>query len=939
MGKYDDIAVIGLSCRLPGAGTPDALWRLLREGGDAVGPAPEGRATGRGGFLDRVDLFDARFFGISPREADAVDPQQRLVLELGWEALEDAGVVPATLRRGQVGVFVGAMWDDYAALCDVPDRHAMTGQRRTMIANRLSHFLGLRGPSLTVDTAQSSSLVAVHLACESLRGGESRLALAGGVNLVLAEDGWTVSSAFGALSPDGRCFTFDHRANGYVRGEGGGLVLLKPLADALADGDTVHCVIRGSAVNNDGPCDGLTVPDAEAQQQVVRSAYERAGVRPSKCSTWSCTAPARRWGTRSRPRRWVGSSGRRGSRWRFGSIKTNIGHLEAAAGVAGLLKAVLAIGHREIPPSLNFERSAIPLAELNLKVQTELGPWPDGPLVAGVSSFGMGGTNCHVVLGEAPPRAEAARASGVMPWVLSGRTPAALCAQAAQLKSCVDLPVLDVGFSLATSRTHFEHRAAVLDDHIDGLTALAESRSTSDLVVGEVTEGGLAFLFTGQGAQRLGMGRGLYEAFPVFARAYDEVLGCLDIPDLGVEATGFAQPALFALEVALFRLVESWGVRPDFVLGHSIGELAAAHVAGVWSLPDAAKVVAARAWLMQALPPGAMVAVRASEDEIKGVDVAAVNGPWSVVLSGDEDAVLRVAERFEHQRLAVSHAFHSRHVEPMLDEFRAVLESVGYEAPSVPLVSGEVCLPEYWVRQARDTVRFADGVTELARRGVTRFLELGPDAVLSALGAENVEGEFVPVLRKGHDERRSALRALARLHVSGVAVDWTAFADGAHRVALPTYAFQRQRHWFGENRRPVVARARDHAAIVAAQVAAVLGYESGDTVDLRRTFTDLGCDSISVVELRNSLNAALGTRLPTTILYERPTPAALIRFLDGEQGTDPVPAATDPDEPIAIVAMGCRYPGGVRVAGGPVAAGGRRRRRGRRRSPTDRGWD
>ncbi|MCN9244999.1 beta-ketoacyl synthase, partial [Streptomyces sp. RY43-2] len=547
------VAVIGISCRLPGAPDPEAFWTLLREGRSGIGTSGRWGTPERGGFLDAVDGFDASYFGISPREAAAMDPRQRLVLELGVEAVEDAGIPLAHLRGTDAGVFVGAIWDDYTTLthtfgADAITRHTMTGLHRGIIANRLSYALGLRGPSLTVDTGQSSSLVAVHLACESLRKGESTVALAAGVNLMIVPDSTRTAAAFGGLSPDGQSYVFDARANGFVRGEGGCVVLLKPLAAAIADGDPVYCVIRGSAVNNDGATDGLTVPSAAAQADVVRAAQRRAGVAAGEVQyielhgTGTVVGdPIEASGLGS-----VIGSGRAPERpMVVGSVKTNIGHLEGAAGIAGLVKTALAIRHREIPASLNFRtpNPAIPLDELGLTVRQKLGPWPDDtrPLHAGVSSFGMGGTNCHVVVSEPPTRpssAPQAPTDHAVPVLISGRTPRALPAQAERLRSYLtgrpDLRPIDVGFSLAATRTVHEHRCFLLaadrDALLDGLDGVADGRIDPALISGSGTTGEhrpLGFLFAGQGAQRVGMGRGLYERFPVFARALDEVLECL----------------------------------------------------------------------------------------------------------------------------------------------------------------------------------------------------------------------------------------------------------------------------------------------------------------------------------------------------------------------------------------------------------------------------
>ncbi|MEU9857946.1 SDR family NAD(P)-dependent oxidoreductase [Streptomyces sp. NPDC047974] len=1048
--------MVGISCRLPDAADPGAFWTLLRDGSSAITEAPEGRlehstpaaqdGVRRGGFLDRVEDFDAAFFGVSPREAAAMDPQQRIVLELAWEALEDAGVVPATLRGSRTAVFVGTLRDDYAGLVyrygdQAVTQHTMAGVNRGVIANRVSYFLGLQGPSLTVDAAQSSSLVAVHLACESLRTGESETAIAAGVNLNLLTEAALAEERFGGLSPDGTAYTFDARANGFVRGEGAGVVVLKPLDRALADGDRIYGVIRGSAVNNDGATPGLTVPSAAAQEQVLREAYTKAGVTPAEVQYVELHGTGTPVGDPIEAAALgavLGADRPTGEPLHVGSAKTNVGHLEGAAGITGLIKTLLSLTHRELPPSLNFEtpNPAIPLDELGLAVQRELSAWPhpERELIAGVSSFGMGGTNAHVVVAESPARetatsggepAPAARA-GLTPWVLSGRTPEALRAQAARLHQALadgadgaGAPdAADIGWSLLTTRTLFDHRAVVLGTGTGELLAATGAFAAGDPAPGAV--GGsaaeaakTAFLFTGQGAQRAGMGLELAEKFPEFAEAFDEIVGVLDgllkvslreviASGENLDRTGMTQPALFAVEVALFRLVESWGVRPDFVAGHSIGELAAAHVAGVLSLEDAARLVVARASLMDGLPSGgAMVAVQAAEDEVlplfEGrVAVAAVNGPTSVVISGDEDAVLAVAEKLREQgrktkRLTVSHAFHSPHMDGMLDDFRTEAAQLTFAEPSIPVVStltgrlaegDDLRTPQYWADQVRGAVRFADAVGTLETAGVGVFLELGPDGVLSAMTRDSVAAvdrvTAVPVLRRDRDEAQTFTSALAAAFVHGAPVDWTRAFEGAspRQVALPTYAFQRQPYWVSGSPRAAAelpaaspagteasAAPRAHggafaqrltglgeaerrttvADLVFAHVAAVLEYASPSAVDARLPFKDLGFDSLMSVELRESLATATGLRLPSGLLFDHPTPAALVEHLlaelTGVRDADDdlfTPVAGD-DEPIAIVGMACRYPGGVAspeelwriVADGVDAIGG---------FPEDRGW-
>ncbi|MGW8701887.1 type I polyketide synthase, partial [Streptomyces eurythermus] len=1084
------IAVVGLSCRLPQASGPEEFWRLLSTGSSAVtrtlgarwaeetGLAPGTGATAaagieHGGVLDRVDGFDAGFFGISPREATEMDPQQRLTLELSWEALEDAAIVPGTLRSGAGGVFVGAIGDDYAALLArhrprefTP--HTLTGTSRGLLAGRVSYALGLHGPSLTVDAAQSSSLVAVHLACESLRGGECDLALAGGVNLIIGPESTARTAAFGALSPDGRCYTFDARANGYVRGEGGAVVVLKPLARALADGDRIHCVIRGSAVNNDGASEALTVPSGRAQAEVVRRACARAGIAPDEVQYVELHGTGTRVGdpVEAAALGSVYGAGRtRSTALRVGSAKTNVGHLEGAAGITGLVKTVLSIAHRRLVPSLHFRspHPDIDLDALRLRVQTETGPWPapDLPLVAGVSSFGMGGTNCHVILAEAPAArggeadgeggegcgsTPVARDAGVaLPVLVSARDGEALRGQAAALESWLrerpDARIADIGWSLASTRTAFEHRAVVLGQDrealLAGLRGLADGMPGAGVVQGRTTAGpgALAVLFTGQGSQYAGMGCELHRAYPAFARAFDEVCAHLDplleqplrqvvFADEGsaeaglLHRTSFTQAALFAVETALFRLFEHWKVTPQVVVGHSIGELTAAHVAGVLSLPDAAALVAARGRLMETLPEGgAMVAVEASEEEVAGsvlerageVAIAAINGPRSVVISGDEGVVTGLAEQWRERgrkvrRLQVSHAFHSPRMEPMLAEFERVARGLDYATPRIPVVSnvtgrlaeaGQVDSPEYWVRHVREAVRFHDGVLALREDGVTACLELGPGGVLTGMAGECLAEEeddtagsgrlLAATLRSGRPEPDAVLRALARLHAHGVPVDWrSVFAPWApRRVALPTYAFQRRRYWpeigtgaqwprepaetpgAGVSAGPAAHEAASTAdswqrrlagmtgrererflhELVRTQVAIALGHVTPDAVDTGRTFKDLGFDSMSAVQLRDQLGAVTGLRLPAALLYNHPTPRTLVDRLRSELDASEATATTAPadpaavsDDPVVVVGMACRFPGGVGspeqlwdlVAQGRDAIGP---------LPDNRGWD
>ncbi|OBG91717.1 polyketide synthase [Mycobacterium sp. E3251] len=860
----DPIVIVGMSCRYPGGvNSPDDLWQMLIERRDVLSEFPADRGwdlagiyspdpdvpgtcyTRTGGFVDGVADFDPAFFGIAPSEALAMDPQQRMFLELSWEALERAGIEPGALRGSATGMFAGVYTQGYGmGAAPAAEGFRLTGQSSSVASGRVSYVLGLEGPAVSVDTACSSSLVALHMAAQSLRSGECDLALAGGVTVNATPDIFVEFSRMRGLSADGRCKAYAGAADGTGFSEGGGMLVLERLSDAERLGHPVLAMVRGSAINQDGASNGLTAPNGPSQQRVVRAALANAGLSAAEVDVVEGHGTGTTLGDPIEAQALLATYGQdRAEPLLLGSIKSNMGHTQAAAGVAGVIKMVLAMRHDLVPATLHVDEPSphVDWSMGSVALLTEPQPWKaNGPRRAGVSSFGISGTNAHVIIESAPvgsaPVVERATPP-VVPWVVSAKSLSSLGSQAERLAEHVrqrgDLDASDVAWSLA-GRSNFEHRAVVVGGDRERLLAGLDELAAGELgsvVQGTATPGGkTVFVFPGQGAQMLGMGMGLHNAYPVFAEAFNTVVAELDRHLLRplreviwghdeklLNTTEFAQPALFAVEVALFRLLESWGVHPDFVLGHSIGELSAAHVAGVLSLENAAVLVAARGRFMQALPEGgAMFAVQATEDEVRpllvpGVGIAAVNGPMSVVISGVEDQVSAIADRLRadgrrvHQ-LAVSHAFHSPLMDPMVDEFGTVAAGLAVGSPTIPIVSnltGQLAADDfasatYWKRHIREAVRFADSVRFVHSAGANRFLEVGPSSGLTASIEESLPDAPVctmSALRKDRPELVALTTAVAQGFVAGMDVDWRRAVGKANLVELPTYAFERRRFW------------------------------------------------------------------------------------------------------------------------------------------------
>lgn len=1007
----EPIAIIGMGCRSPGdVHTPDELWQLIISQTDAITDIPSNRGwdikqlfdanpnalgksySTKGGFLHQCDLFDADFFNITPLEALSMDPQQRLLLEVAFESIEHARIVPSTLQDSDTGVFVGNMYSDYGArMMQTPNElegHLQIGSAPSICSGRIAYALGLASTAVTIDTACSSSLVALHMACQSLRQNECNLALAGGVTVMSTPWAFIEFSRQRGLSPTGRCRSFSAEADGVSWAEGVGMVMLERLSDAEKNGHRILAVIRGSAVNQDGKSQGLTAPNGLAQQRVIRQALKSAHLSATDIDVVEAHGTGTRLGDPIEAEALFAVYGQEHTLEHplyLGSVKSNIGHTQAAAGVTGVIKMILAMQNQTLPPTLHAQTPSthIDWSSGAIQLLTQPIDWPTkaSPRRAAISAFGLSGTNAHLILEEAPEQPSIHTGTladnQLLPFLLSAKNQTALGSQAEKITTLLNkdphLSLNDLAYSLATSRSHFRHQAVILSDGrkdlLTSLQALAQGRPLPTTLLSErKPHGKLVMLFTGQGSQYIGMGEALYQHYSVFRQTFDSLCEILDpllnspnnlslkdiifsLPTQGspslLDQTAFTQPALFTLEVALFRLMESLGIRPDVVLGHSVGEVAAAHIAGVFSQQDACRLIAARGRLMQAQPSGgAMISIQASETEVleqlagleQQVSIAALNGPTSIVISGDENIALNIAEYFTQlgrrtTRLTVSHAFHSPHMEGMQDEFHQIINNINFHAPQIPIISNltgelvteqQICQPDYWVKHVRAPVRFAEGIRAAERYGdifdKITFVEIGPHAILTNMTSQCLQPDalktdaFVAPIARGNQDNDELINALAKLHTRSFSINWsTAFEPyQANLIDLPTYSFQRQRYWLDgptetgnivqplsfsistTNESPIIEsdslisaiallpdekRQPALAETVNNCIAKVMHLENSQLIVTDRSLQEMGLDSMMVFALRERLATITGLDLPPTLLFDYPTPKALTEYL------------------------------------------------------------
>ena len=972
--KTEPIAIIGMGCRFPGnADDPQKFWQLLSNGADGITEIPAQRwnvedyydsdpdAPGKmntryGGFLEKIDRFDPQFFGISPREATAIDPQHRLLLEVSWEALENAGQIPERLTGSSTGVFVGITLNEYSRIVysSYSDNsfgvYGLTGLPLNAASGRISYILGLTGPSVAIDTACSSSLVAIHQACQSLRFQECKMALAGGVNLILLPDSMIACSKAKMLSPDGYCRTFDIAANGIGRGEGCGVVVLKRLSDAIADRDNIIALIKGSAINQDGPSSGFTVPNSLSQQALIRQALTKAKVKPSQISYVEAHGTGTSLGDpiEVKALSTVLAKGRSPKHpLMIGSVKTNIGHLESAAGISGLIKVILQLQHKQIAPHLNLKHATecIDWNKLSMTIPTKQIPWNiEGKRrIAGVSSFGSSGTNAHVILEEAPERINNYKSQQVLRegeifrplhlLTLSAKTSQALSELINRylnyLEVDEELELADICFTANTGRAHFRHRLAIIaSDRQNLFTKLSQSiqcsrkKGVEGIVSGKFsstsTSSKVAFLFTGQGSQYINMAKQLYETQPIFRRTLNKcaqiLQSCLNKSIIDIlypennqksnnyiiDRTIYTQVILFSIEYSLFNLWQSWGIRPDVVVGHGIGEYVAAAAAKVFSLEDGLKLVANRGRLMQEISSkGEMVAVMSSEKKVaqliapytKQASIAAINAPNSVVISGTAEAIKAICMRLKNngikiKKLKVSNAFHSPLIEPMLQKFETLASEIVYNKPHIPIISSltgnyiseDIATPHHWTNHARQPVKFASSMKTLYRGGYEVFLEVGPEPMLLRMGKQCLSGEkgvWLPSLRSDREDWQQILESLSELYVRGIKVDWSGFDKDylCRKVALPTYPFQRQSYWINSKKgykqvKPFLKEDKSISAEMLTNtfmkekevtkeiiniICQELGFEQLSQVDVHSNLLEIGADSLSLIAIGNRL--------------------------------------------------------------------------------------